>query len=251
MRGIHYWWARSVGWYSRRVYRNVLSKGAGWSMAMKMTRRYTTLWQYCHALNKKRLVCYCNSNSAPRCRKTILRRRQVRRVVVVAAAAAAMIRNTIIVDFVVMNSRKSLDKRYLCRMGYVSCWLFLFVHLGFLLLSHRLCLPFVSPFSQFRNMQWWHAVLNLSDTIGVTQNYVSPRNFEASWRKTRSSRKLLAWKWLNELESRPRYQHLAAKARRMNETDDFAMKYDPEVFAFRKQQEEEEEKQKKKQRFAV
>ena len=72
---------------------------------------------------------------------------------------------------------------------------------------------------------WWHAVLNLTDTIGVTQNYCSPRNFEAVWRKTRSGRKRMAWKFLCQLEKD--YPELAIVAKELNQRDHFRMKYDP------------------------
>ena len=36
---------------------------------------------------------------------------------------------------------------------------------------------------------WWHAVLNLDDTVAVTENYVNPGNFDHVWRKTRKGRR--------------------------------------------------------------
>ena len=73
---------------------------------------------------------------------------------------------------------------------------------------------------------WWHAVLNLTDTVAVTQNFCSPRNFDASWLKTRSGRKRMAWKLLCALD-REGYPELAARARLLNKRDNFVMKYDP------------------------
>jgi histone arginine demethylase JMJD6 len=68
---------------------------------------------------------------------------------------------------------------------------------------------------------WWHAVLNLDDTIAITQNYCSSANFEAVWRKTRSGRKKMAVKWLRKLHAtNPR---LAASAERLNTEDGFQM----------------------------
>ena len=47
---------------------------------------------------------------------------------------------------------------------------------------------------------WWHAVVNLDDTIAVTQNFCNRSNFENVWRKTRSGRKKMACKWLRLLK---------------------------------------------------
>jgi histone arginine demethylase JMJD6 len=73
---------------------------------------------------------------------------------------------------------------------------------------------------------WWHAVLNITDTVGVTQNYGSPRNFTAVWCKTRASRPRMAYKLLSRLERE--YPELAQLARRLNERDRFRMKYEEE-----------------------
>lgn len=75
---------------------------------------------------------------------------------------------------------------------------------------------------------WWHAVLNLTDTVGVTQNFCSHRNFEQVWIKTRSGRRKMASKWLNKLEEH--HPHLATRALELNKRDDFVMKYDPKEF---------------------
>jgi histone arginine demethylase JMJD6 len=74
---------------------------------------------------------------------------------------------------------------------------------------------------------WWHGVLNITHTVGITQNFCSPRNFPQVWRKTRSGRKLMAVKWLNQLDVH--YPHLAKVARDMNDRDGFVHKYNPET----------------------
>lgn len=72
---------------------------------------------------------------------------------------------------------------------------------------------------------WWHAVLNLTHTVGVTQNFCSPRNFEAVWCQTRSGRKRMAWKWLQQLKKHE--PALAEQALKLNKRDGYIMKYDP------------------------
>ena len=46
---------------------------------------------------------------------------------------------------------------------------------------------------------WWHAVLNLDDTVAVTQNYVGSVNFVRAWRVTRVERRKMARKWRHAL----------------------------------------------------
>lgn len=72
---------------------------------------------------------------------------------------------------------------------------------------------------------WWHAVLNLTHTVGVTQNYVSKRNFHTVWKHVRTERKRMAWKWLQQLQMK--YHDLYIDAITMNANDKFIMKYDP------------------------
>eukprot|EP00457_Paulinella_chromatophora_P006904 gb/GEZN01006924.1/.p1 GENE.gb/GEZN01006924.1/~~gb/GEZN01006924.1/.p1 ORF type:complete len:488 (-),score=84.98 gb/GEZN01006924.1/:118-1581(-) len=87
---------------------------------------------------------------------------------------------------------------------------------------------------------WWHAVVNLEDTCGVTQNYVSITNFPKVWRKTRKGRRKMASRWLAKLEEE--YPQLAKQAKQMNEEDDWKMYVrDPN-----KPKKEKEKKDKKK-----
>lgn len=62
---------------------------------------------------------------------------------------------------------------------------------------------------------WWHAVLNLDDTVAVTQNFVSRHAFDKAWDRTRSGRKGMARAWLAKLLSHadPELRALAARAK--------------------------------------
>ena len=68
---------------------------------------------------------------------------------------------------------------------------------------------------------WWHAVLNVDDTVAITQNFVSRTNFPAVWEQTRGGRKKMAVRFLRELDVH--YPDLAAQARAMNRRDNFVM----------------------------
>ena len=68
---------------------------------------------------------------------------------------------------------------------------------------------------------WWHAVLNMDDTIAVTQNYVSSVNFDKAWMITRKGRRRMALRWLQSLRTaRP---ELHACALSLNEDVGFIM----------------------------
>jgi histone arginine demethylase JMJD6 len=62
---------------------------------------------------------------------------------------------------------------------------------------------------------WWHAVLNLDDTIAVTQNFCSSSNFDRVWVQARVGRRGMARKWLRALRASGR-QDLAARADALN-----------------------------------
>eukprot|EP00931_Biecheleriopsis_adriatica_P045194 TRINITY_DN25907_c0_g1_i1.p1 TRINITY_DN25907_c0_g1~~TRINITY_DN25907_c0_g1_i1.p1 ORF type:complete len:440 (-),score=82.35 TRINITY_DN25907_c0_g1_i1:75-1394(-) len=71
--------------------------------------------------------------------------------------------------------------------------------------------------------EWWHCVLNLDDTIAVTQNYVGRNNFAHVWRSCRKERPCWSHRWLRAMdETMP---ELASEARRLNSEDGFDMEF--------------------------
>ncbi len=68
---------------------------------------------------------------------------------------------------------------------------------------------------------WWHAVINLDNTIALTQNFLTPNNFTGVWRSLRKERRKLAGKLLKKLKSK--FPVLYEQARKMNEKDGFVM----------------------------
>ena len=94
---------------------------------------------------------------------------------------------------------------------------------------------------------WWHAVLNITHTVGITQNYCSRRNFDEVWKQTRSGRKKMSCSWLRRLEER--YPDLADRAKELNRKDGYVMWEDNPVEQkkWRKKKAEKERKKKAKQ----
>eukprot|EP00931_Biecheleriopsis_adriatica_P075479 TRINITY_DN49331_c0_g1_i1.p1 TRINITY_DN49331_c0_g1~~TRINITY_DN49331_c0_g1_i1.p1 ORF type:complete len:507 (+),score=112.94 TRINITY_DN49331_c0_g1_i1:104-1624(+) len=71
---------------------------------------------------------------------------------------------------------------------------------------------------------WWHGVLNLEDTVAVTQNYCGPDNFDLVWSKTRKEREKVAWLWLRNMKKYA--PELYQRAIAMNEKDNFKMRHE-------------------------
>lgn len=68
---------------------------------------------------------------------------------------------------------------------------------------------------------WWHCVVNLDDTIAVTQNYCGRNNFAEVWRSCRKERPCWSQRWLRAMVAkRP---ELAEEALRLNSEDGFDM----------------------------
>ena len=66
---------------------------------------------------------------------------------------------------------------------------------------------------------WWHAVLNLDDTVAVTHNYVNEVNFDKVWRKTRKGRLDVSRVWLSRIGMK--YPHLVVRAKALDKEDGF------------------------------
>lgn len=91
---------------------------------------------------------------------------------------------------------------------------------------------------------WWHAVLNVEDSIAVTQNYCSRTNFDKVWRSTRKGRKRMAVKWLQRLQEE--YPGLARRADALNAEDDFIMYSSSDGSKKKKKRKKDKHKHKKK-----
>jgi histone arginine demethylase JMJD6 len=68
---------------------------------------------------------------------------------------------------------------------------------------------------------WWHAVLNLTDTLAVTQNYMNSVNFDVVWRSLRINRKVFSEYLLKNF--RKKNPDLYHKAKMLNTRDQFVL----------------------------
>mmetsp|Transcript_11075 Transcript_11075/g.25359 ORF Transcript_11075/g.25359 Transcript_11075/m.25359 type:complete len:487 (+) Transcript_11075:73-1533(+) len=71
---------------------------------------------------------------------------------------------------------------------------------------------------------WWHGVINLEDTVAVTQNYCGYDNFDDVWQRTRRERKKLAYLWLRNM--RKFAPDLYRRAMQLNQIDAFVMRHE-------------------------
>jgi histone arginine demethylase JMJD6 len=69
--------------------------------------------------------------------------------------------------------------------------------------------------------KWWHCVLNLDDTIAITQNYVNRGNFDRVWKDARKNRKKMAVRWLRKMKTIDNV--LYKRALEINKKDNFMM----------------------------
>jgi histone arginine demethylase JMJD6 len=68
---------------------------------------------------------------------------------------------------------------------------------------------------------WWHVVVNLDDTVAITQNYCNSVNFNTVWVRVRHERKKMAVQFLQRLQKyRP---DLYERAVELNKMDNFTM----------------------------
>lgn len=69
--------------------------------------------------------------------------------------------------------------------------------------------------------RWWHSVVNIDDTVAVTQNYCGRINFADVWRVARTERPCWSKRWLQAMAQH--LPQLSVEARRLNEVDAFDM----------------------------
>jgi histone arginine demethylase JMJD6 len=69
---------------------------------------------------------------------------------------------------------------------------------------------------------WWHAVLNITDTLAITQNYMNAVNFDLVWGSLRIERKMLAEFFVRTMKKKS--PSLYSRIRHVNVRDRFVMK---------------------------
>jgi len=85
----------------------------------------------------------------------------------------------------------------------------------------------------FLPSRWWHVVLNVDDTIAITQNFTNEGNFERVWKSFRRTKKRSACNWLRNMKIKNKTLFERAKSKflsgnsywfiEMNKVDNFKM----------------------------
>lgn len=68
---------------------------------------------------------------------------------------------------------------------------------------------------------WWHCVVNVDDTVAVTQNYAGRHNFKHVWRQARTERPCWSHRWLASMGKK--LPDVAIQAMKLNDQDKFDM----------------------------
>jgi histone arginine demethylase JMJD6 len=71
---------------------------------------------------------------------------------------------------------------------------------------------------------YWHAVLNLEDTVAVTHNFASPVNLGRVWRHARVGRPKMAKRWYKSIKEK--FPELISICDTANADDNF--EFDPD-----------------------
>ena len=90
---------------------------------------------------------------------------------------------------------------------------------------------------------WWHSVLNIQDSIAITQNFVSKTNFVTCWRLARDGRRKMALRWFQRLACKRELSDLVERAQIVNAVDG----WDFDQMIIQREQEKAEKRERQEQ----